>query len=122
MTLNPYIVPIVSGPVASATTETYDVPTRGRRGLIVINSVTAPANGFSETLSILGVSASGLTWVILSAVALTATGQQVLQVGPGLVAVANQAVSAVLPATVRISVTHTDATQITRSIELQLTP
>lgn len=122
MGLSPYIVPIVSGAYASATTEVYDVPTRGRSGLIVVNSVTAPGSGFSETLSILGVSASGLTWVILAAVALTAAGQQVLQVGPGLVAVANQAISGLLPATVRISVTHTDATPLTRSIELQLTP
>jgi len=122
MTLSPYIVPVVSGPYASVTTETYDVATRGRSGLILINSVTAPANGFSETLSILGVSASGLTWTILAAVALTAAGQQILQVAPGLVAVANQAISGVLPATVRISVTHTDATPITRSVEVQLVP
>src|SRR5665213_322911 len=94
MALSPYTQTVASGAYASATTESYTVSTRGREGIVLAFNVATPASGFSATMSILGVTASGLTYTILAAVAITAAGTQILQAGPGLVAVSNQAISA----------------------------
>jgi hypothetical protein len=122
MTLSPFTSQLASGAYASANTESYDVPTQGRKGIIVIAAVSTPAAGFSQTVTISGVDASsGITWPILVAVAQTDnTHPAVLQVSPGMVAAANTVANSQLPATVRITVTHTDATPINRTIDVQL--
>lgn len=45
MSLSPYTSTLSSGARASDATETYDIPTRGRKGLILVSDVTAIGNG-----------------------------------------------------------------------------
>lgn len=121
MTLSPYFTLLTSGARASAATETFDVPTRGRTGLILVSDVTADGGAFSQTITILGVDpASGKTWPILAGAAQASVSTQVLQVAPGVVAVTDLVANVLLPATVRVQITHTDATTITRTVALQL--
>lgn len=47
MGLSPYTDLTASGVVADSTTETYDYPSRGRRGLLLVTDVTAIGNGHS---------------------------------------------------------------------------
>jgi hypothetical protein len=118
--LTPVVETLASGARASDVTENFDITTRGRRGLVLVTSVTEPADSFSTTASVLGVDpASGQTWTILDGDAITVAGVQVLEVGPGLDDAANTA-NAQLPGTIRVSVAHSDATSLTRSIGLQL--
>lgn len=120
MSLTPVVEVLASGSRASAETESYDVETRGRRGLVLVTSVTDPGDGFSTSSSVLGVDpASGKTWEILAGDAIVAAGVQVLAVGPGLDDAANTA-NAQLPGTLRVSIAHSDATSIERTLSVQL--
>lgn len=47
MGLSPFTTTLASGAVADSTTETYDVPTRGRKGLLLVADVTVIGNGKS---------------------------------------------------------------------------
>lgn len=121
MGLSPYRKTLASGARAASTTETYALPTRGRQGLIVILD-TDTASGFSQTISVEGVDpVSGEVWTILAAAAQTAAGQKVLRIRPGITVAANVSAADILPATVNVKVTHTDATSVTRTIAVQLT-
>ncbi len=123
MTLSPYLTTLVSGVRADATAEVFDVPTRGRAGLILTTDVSAAAGAFSLTVKVEGLDpSSGKTWTIVQGVAVTGVDTaQVLRIRPGITPAANLAVADVLPATVRVTVTHTDATSITRTHSVQLT-
>lgn len=121
MSLSPFHVTLASGAHAAATTETYDVLTRGHRGIIVIYDVTAAAGAFSTTLQLLGLDTpTGVSWNLLQGSAITGTGASVYDVHPTITAIANVSAAALLPDTVRVSITHTDATSITRTIAAQL--
>lgn len=76
---------------------------------------------FSQTITILGVDpVSGKTWTILAGAAQATVSTQVLQVHPAMVAVTNLVANALLPATVRVSITHTTDDSITRTLAVQL--
>ncbi len=89
----------------------------------IAHTQAAGADGaYSETTSVLGVDpASGKTWTILTAAALSTVASQVLQVDPWINPVdANLDAAEPLPATVRISTTHTSDNSVTRTRSIQL--
>jgi hypothetical protein len=122
MSLTPYIVTVAaSGAVASASTETFTIPTRGRSGIIVVIDPTAVTGGASITPTIKGYdSVSGKTWDLLVGAAISGTGTVVLQVAPNLAAVTNLAAAKLLPSTVILSIAHADNKSYTRSIAAHL--
>lgn len=76
---------------------------------------------FSLTVTIQGKDeASGKFYTILAGVAVASITTQVLQVHPGMVASANLIAESLLPANVRVSITHTTNNSITRTVGLQL--
>lgn len=79
-------------------------------------NVTSAGTG-SITLSIEEIDpVSGATRVILAGVAVTANGLNVYEVGPGLVAVANQAANAFLPRSFNIVVTANNVNAVSYSV------
>lgn len=119
--LSPYVVTLASGSRASAETETFDLTTHGQHGLILVTDITAPADGFSTTVSVLGIDdASGKSWTILDGAELTVAGTQKLEVREGLDDVAGAVAASQLPGTLRISISHSDSTSITRTVGVQL--
>lgn len=76
---------------------------------------------YSQTVTIQGKDeASGKFYTILAGAAMTGVATQVLQVHPGMVGSANLIAESLLPANIRVSITHTTDNSITRSIGLQL--
>lgn len=76
---------------------------------------------YSQTVTISGVDPiSGKTWTILAGAAMTTVSTQLLQVHPAMTAAANAVANALLPATVRITITHTTDDSITRTVAIQL--
>jgi hypothetical protein len=64
--------------------------------------------------------ASGTYYDLISGIAITATGIQVLKIYPGIFSVANAAASDVLPKTFRASVANADSDSITYSVSVVL--
>jgi len=76
---------------------------------------------YSQTVTIQGKDeASGKFYTILAGAAMTSVATQVLQVHPGMVASANLIAESLLPANIRISISHTTNNSLTRTIGLQL--
>lgn len=72
--------------------------------------------GTSVTFKIQGYDVAANQWYdLLSGTAISSTSRAVLQIGPDLVSAANTALNAVLPARMRLFVTHTAITQTTYS-------
>ena len=88
----------------------------------IADTQAAGADGaYSQTVSILGVDAeSGKTWTILADTAQTDVATRVQQVHPQMTAVDNDVANALLPATVRVSITHTTNNSVTRTVAIQL--
>lgn len=91
-------------------------------GWLINRTQAAGADGaFSQTITIQGKDeASGKYYDILASAVQTSISTRVLQAAPDLVAVTNLVIAALLPATIRVSITHTTANSITRTIGLQL--
>lgn len=101
----------------TATVSTPDQTNFNRRGVEVIINTTVDGAAASVTPTIEGKDpASGEYYAILTGAAVAATGTVVLRVYPGLAAVANVAVSAVLPRTWRVTMTAADTDSLTYSI------
>lgn len=85
--------------------------------LTLLVDVTAVVTTPSITVTVKGlVPGSGTEYTLLTSAAITAVGVTQLEIGPGLTAVANEVVSAALPQTLKVEVTHADADSITYSI------
>lgn len=89
----------------------------GARGLHLVIDVTAVGVTPSVVFTIQGYSALGDDYyTILASAAITATGQTVLRVYPGLTAAANTVANDVLPASWAVDAVHGNATTITYSV------
>lgn len=88
----------------------------------IAHTGAAGADGaYSMTVSILGVDpVSTRTWTILAGAAMSTVTTQILQVSPAMVASANLVANAILPATIRVSVTHTTTNSQTKTVAAQL--
>lgn len=98
-----------------------DLSNNHARGVIVVIDVTAVTATPSVTFTIEGKDpTSGQYFDILVSAAVTATGQTVLRVYPGLTAAANTIASDVLPLAWAVSAEHADADSITYSVGASL--
>lgn len=88
----------------------------------IAHTQAAGADGaYSQTITIQGKDeASGKYYTILASAVHTDVSTRVLQVHPGEVASANLIAEALLPANIRISISHTTNNSITRTIGVQL--
>lgn len=94
---------------------TVNQQNHGGRGVVVVIDVTAISATPSVVFTIQGV-VGGVTYTLLASPAVTATGQTVLKVYPGLTASANAVASDVLPHTWNVKAVHGDADSITYSV------
>lgn len=92
------------------------------RGCVVTIDTTAAGSSPSTTPKIEGVTSSGAVYPLLTGSAITGTGQVALKVYPGITAAANVAVSDVTPQTIKVTMTHGNATSHTYSVDLVLIP
>lgn len=123
MALSPFVKTLIAAGTtrASAATESFDLSSASRRGLILIHDVSAVAGAITATVSVLGVDAvSEHTWPILTGALQTGVSTSVLQVSPGMVAVANAVAESMLPAQIRVQIAYGDATSLTHSLSAQL--
>jgi hypothetical protein len=105
----------------TATPAAYDIDLIATRGLVVVADVTAIVTAPSVVLTIDGVDvASGKTWNLLTATALTAVTTRILKIGPGLVVAANLVANDLLPEKVRFTMTHANGNSITYSLTAHL--
>jgi hypothetical protein len=87
------------------------------RGVVLVIDVTAITASPSVVFTVQGKSTLGSDYyTILVSAAITATGQTVLRIYPGLTAAANLVASDVLPYKWRVSAAHGDADSITFSV------
>jgi hypothetical protein len=87
------------------------------RGAVITIDVTAITDTPSVVFTVQGKSTLGSDYyTILASAAVTATGQTVLRVYPGLTASANVVANDVLPYKWRVSAVHADADSITYSV------
>lgn len=109
--------PILASAARTATVNS-DTQTNDKfRGGHVIIDVTAATDTPSVTPKIQGLDPlSGKWYDLLEGAAITGTGTTVLKVYPGITAAANVAVSDLLPAKWRVTMTHGDADSITYSV------
>ncbi len=106
---------------ARTETNTVDLTNSQHKGCHVIIDVTASSDTPSVVPKIQGKdSVSGKFYDLLEGVAITGTGTTVLKVYPGITAVANVAVSDILPSKFRIEMTHADGDSITYSVAVSL--
>lgn len=86
----------------------------GRVGLHLVIDVTAVTASPSVVPTIDGHDRlSGKWYNLLTGAAITATGTTVLKIGPGIGSIANAAANDILPARLRLTMTHGDADSIT---------
>jgi len=86
------------------------------RGVVVFIDVTAVTASPSVVFTIQGRGDDDEWYDILASAAVTATGNTVLRVYPGLTASANAVANDVLPGTWRVSAVHGDADSITYKV------
>jgi hypothetical protein len=113
----------ILGSVARTATPTIDdfilpeQPGERAGGLIVVIDVTAIAATPSVVFDIVAVDQlSGKSPILLSSAAITATGTTLLQIGPGMLAVANLVADSNVPPVVSVIATHADADSITYTV------
>ena len=105
----------------TATENSADLDNPYGRGAVLVIDVTAATATPSVVFTVKGKSALGSDYyTILASAAITATGQTVLRIYPGLTAAANVTASDVLPATWRVEAVHGDADSITYSVSANL--
>jgi hypothetical protein len=107
---------------ATPTTATFS--SQGRRGLhLVIDVTVVPASAPSVVPTIDGQDAlSGKWYNLLTGVAITAVGTTVLKIYPGIGTIANGAASDVVPANLRLVMTHGNANSCTYTAAVHLVP
>ena len=111
---------IASQVITSTTSKTFSSTPPLTHGQIIIN-VSARTGG-SITPSIEGYDPASGTWYsILTGTAMSAVGQQVIQVGPNFAATANVSVNTILPCTWRVVLTSSSA-NLTASVGVNLAP
>lgn len=94
----------------------------GRRGLHLVIDVTA-VTGASVVPTIDGQDVlSGKFYNLLTGSAITTTGTTVLKIYPGIGTIANGAASDVIPANLRLVMTHADGNSITYTASVHLVP
>ncbi len=102
------------------TTNSTDRRNDDNRGVRVrINTSAVTATG-SVVFKVQGKTPAGAYEDILSGVAVTAAGDSVLTVYPGLVAVANSVANAIVPRRWRVVATHANAVSVTYSASAEL--
>jgi hypothetical protein len=95
----------------------------GHKGVVVIIDATASAATPSVVFTIQGYSPLGNDYyTILASAAVTATGQTILRVYPGLTAAANTHANDILPPQWRVSAVAGDADSLTYSVAALLIP
>jgi hypothetical protein len=101
----------------TATESSADITNSYGSGVRVVFDVTASAATPSVVLTIQGKDAvSGKYYTLLTGAAVTGASTNVYTLFPSVAAVANVAVSNLLPKTFRITMTHADADSITYSV------
>jgi len=97
---------------------------QGRRGLHLIIDVTlVPGSAPSVVPTIDGKDdLSGKWYNLLTGVAITATGTTVLKIYPGIGQISNAAASDVIPANLRLVMTHGNANSATYTVAVHLVP
>jgi len=114
---------VFSSSARTATEASARINNPGYRGLHLIIDVTAVTLTPSVTFTIQGYSPLGDDYyTILASAAVTATGQTILRVYPGLTEAANSKASDVLPAVWRVNAVHGDTDSITYSVAANLLP
>lgn len=88
------------------------------RGCLVLIDTTAAGTSPSTVPKIEGVMASGAVYPLLTGAAITGTGQVALKVYPGITAATNVAAGECTPPTVKVTMTHGNATSHTYSVEI----
>lgn len=100
----------------SPTDQSVSLPS-GATALTLLVDVTSLTATPTITVSIKGaVPGTGTEYTILESSGISAVGVTQLEIGPGLVESANHATSALLPQELIISVTHSDADEITYTV------
>jgi len=111
-------ITVFSSTPRTATENSADLSNPYARGVVLVIDVTATP---SVVFTVKGKSALGSDYyTILTSAAITATGQTVLRICPGLTASANVTASDVLPATWRVEAAHGDTDSITYSVSANL--
>jgi len=96
---------------------------QGRRGLHLIIDVTAATSTPSVVPTIDGKDdLSGKWYNLLTGVAITATGTTVLKIYPGIGQATNAAASDIIPANLRLVMTHGNANSATYTAAVHLVP
>lgn len=113
---------LLASAARTADTNTADQTNLYHKGVIVTIDVTLDPSTASVVYTIQGKDAAGTYYTILQSASIADVGTTVLKVYPGLVAVANLAVSHPLPGTWRVNCNHTDAESITYSVSAELIP
>jgi hypothetical protein len=108
---------VLASAARTASVDSADMTNWNWRGGHIVIDVTAVAATPSIVVTVQGKdNVSGKYYTILASAAITGTGTTVLRVYPGVAAVANLAISDVLPRTWRVSVVAADADSITYSV------
>lgn len=114
-------ITVFSSAARTATENSADLSNPYARGVVLVIDVTAVTATPSVVFTVKGKSTLGSDYyTILTSAAITATGQTVLRVYPGLTASANVTASDVLPATWRVEAVHGDTDSITYSVSANL--
>ena len=109
----------------TATPTAVEFTNYGARGVRFAIDVTAITATPSVTFNIFvkdELSGNYPATAILTSAAITATGQTVLRIYPGITAAANVAVSDIIGKTIKVTATHGDADSITYSMGYLLIP
>lgn len=112
---------VLESTARTATVSSSAVVGEGHRGAHIILTATAVTAGASIVPTVEGYNSVTDAWyTILTGAALTGTGTTVLKVYPGITPVTNVAVSDVLPARWRVTMTAADSKSATYSIVANL--
>lgn len=106
----------------TATPAAVTVKTPRFKGALLLIDTTAAGTSPSTTPKVEGVMPSGAVYPLITGAAITATGQVALKIYPGITAANNVAVSDVLPSSIKITLTHGNATSHTYAVDLVLIP
>ena len=73
--------------------------------LAIVLSTTTASAGNTVTVTVNGITTTGLTYLILATTAIATVTNTVLQIGPGLPATANASTNAIVPDNIQVVVT-----------------
>jgi hypothetical protein len=114
-------VTVYASAARTATPTAVTVACGAHRGLHLVIDVTSVTASPSVVPTIDGYDPlSGIYYNLLTGSAIVATGTTVLKIYPGIATVANGAASDVVPATIRVTLTHADADSATYSVAAHL--